>query len=123
VQGAGAVVSGLILGAVAFVLPNTTGGSGGAPKPGTPSGNAVPASAPTPAPRSNRFPEGRRGVSVGELLGHSDTHWRVRRNVRSPASLTVSKIPAGDLSADTLRGLLPMPRAPVQGARRGQPQP
>jgi anti-sigma factor RsiW len=123
VQGAGAVVSGLVLGAVAFVAPNAIAGAARSPSPGSAPRNEVPVSGRNAAPRTHATAGDPRGAPAGEAPAVRRTHPRAHRDARSSRAVTLVKPSTAAPPTGTLRDLVPAPRAPVTGSRHDRPQP
>jgi anti-sigma factor RsiW len=123
VQGAGAVVSGLVLGAVAFVAPNVIAGAGRAPSPGSAPRNVVPASGRNPAPKTHATARDPREAPAGEAPAVRRAHPGPHRDARSPRTLVPGKPSTAVPPTGTLRELIPTPRTPVTGSPHDRPQP
>jgi hypothetical protein len=119
VQGATAVVSGLVLGAIAFVAPNAVGSPARTHEPRIPQQNAVPVSDSTPTPTSTM----QRRTPAGGSHGERSAHGSVRVGIH-PSKVAMTSTPSeGAGPSDAPQGLVPAPREPVGGFRLGQPQP
>jgi hypothetical protein len=123
VQGAGAVVSGLVLGAVAFVAPNMVGSPARTAPPGSPARNAVPVSARTPAPTSSSTRTHRHRAPGTPGPRGRPQHSKVGGDATPPSAAARREPAAAARRMETVQALLPAPRAPVNESRHGRPQP